>query len=139
MSLKLPESMDSLVYFTRRVIGEGRVFAWVEKEKCPKCKKGLMAKPKDPKTGRPKIRATEYVCEACGHTIPKAEYEPTLKAKVIYTCPHCLKEGEYIGPFKRKKIAGVDTLRVVCEHCGENIDITKKMKEPKPKKPKKKK
>lgn len=133
MALELPESMESLVYFTRRKIEEGKVIAWSDKNTCPKCKKGLMGKPKDPKTGRPKIRATEYQCDACGYTEPKAEHEATLQANIIYTCPHCKKEGEQTIPFKRKNIKGVSTLRAICDHCGGNIDITKKMKEPKKK------
>ena len=136
MTLELPTDMDTLVYFTRRKIDDGKIITWVNKEICPKCKKGLMAKPKNPKTGRPKIRATEYLCESCGHSISKEEYEPTLKANIIYTCPHCKKEGEQTVPFKRKNIGGVATLRIVCNDCGGNIDITKKMKEPKPKKKK---
>lgn len=134
MALQLPENMDELSYFTRRKIGEGRAIAWVEKGPCPKCKKGMMEKPKDPKTGRPKIRSTEYVCNECGYTEAKAEHEATLTASVIYTCPHCKKDGEQTLPFKRKSIKGVSTLRVVCDACGGNIDITKKMKEPKKKK-----
>lgn len=127
--------MEKLVYFTRRKLEpNGKVFVWVNKELCPKCKKGLMAKPRNPKTGRPKIRATEYVCPECSYTIEKKEYEETLQACLIYTCPHCGKDGEAQVPFKRKTIQGVQTLRVPCQHCGGNIDVTKKMKEPKKKK-----
>lgn len=133
MALELPENMEKLVYFTRRKINDGLTIAWVEKQPCPKCGKGLMAKPKDPKTGKPKIRSTTYECEACGNEAEKAEYEPTLKANIMYTCPHCKKKGEQTIPFKRKTIAGVSTLRAVCDYCGGNIDITKKMKEPKKK------
>lgn len=93
-----------------------------------------MSKPKDPKTGKPKIRAKEYVCESCGHTEEKNAYEDTLEANIMYTCPHCAKSGEKTQAFKRKVIAGVQTLRVHCDFCGGNIDITKKMKEPKKKK-----
>ncbi|MGE0792900.1 MAG: hypothetical protein AB7V77_01825 [Candidatus Woesearchaeota archaeon] len=137
MGFELPNNMDDLIYFTRRTIGEkGKVMAWVPKEICKKCNKGLVAKPKDEKTGRPKIRATEYVCNDCGESYEKESYEESLYAYVIYTCPHCGKSGEVKTPFKRKSIAGVKTLRVQCEHCGGNIDITKKMAEPKKKKSK---
>ena len=51
----------------------------------------------------------------------------------IYVCPKCKNKGGLIIPFKRKSIQGVKTLRVNCEKCGENIDITKKMKVPKKK------
>lgn len=134
MALELPTDMESLVYFTRRKTDDLKVIAWVNKEICPKCKKGLMGKPKDPKTGRPKVRSTEYVCDACGHEVEKSEYEPTLKANIIYTCPHCKKDGEQTIPFKRKSVQGVQTLQAVCDHCGGKINITKKMKEPKKKK-----
>ncbi len=137
MTLILPDDMEKLVYFTRRKINDCLVITWVEKEICTKCGKGLMAKPKDSKTGRPKIRATEYVCGACGHSEEKQEHEAKLEANIIYTCPHCKKKGEATIPYKRKNIAGVATLRAQCEHCGGNIDITKKMKEPKKKKAKK--
>ena len=137
MTLTIPEDMEKLVYFTRRKLEpEGKVFAWVNKEPCPKCKKGIMGKPKNPKTGRPKIRATEYVCSECKFSIEKEEYEATLQANYKYSCPHCKKEGDAQGPYKRKTIQGVQTLRVQCEHCGGNIDVTKKMKEPKVKKKK---
>jgi predicted RNA-binding Zn-ribbon protein involved in translation (DUF1610 family) len=134
MGLVLPDDMDKLVYFTRRKIENGAVIAWVDKLTCPKCGKGIMSKPKDAKTGRPKIRATEYVCEACGFSEEKKQHEESLQANAMYTCPHCLKKGEQSVPFKRKTIAGVQTLRVICEFCKGNIDITKKMKEPKKKK-----
>lgn len=136
MALELPESMDNLSYFTRRKWETGRAIAWVEKGICPTCKEGLMEKPKDPKTGRPKVRSKEYFCNKCGHAEEKAVYEATLTANIIYTCPHCQKDGESTQPFKRKSIKGVQTLRVVCDHCTGNIDITKKMKVPKPKKKK---
>ena len=134
MAFEFPASMDELVYFTRRVIGDGKAVCWVPRELCPKCKEGFMSKPINPKTGRAKIRATEYECPKCANTIPKAEYEATLTAFVQYTCPECKKEGESKAPFKRKSIKGVQTLRVNCEHCNANIDITKKMKVPKVKK-----
>lgn len=135
MGFELPKDMSELTYFTRRTLGDkGKVMTWVPKESCTKCKKGLVAKPKDAKTGRPKIRSTEYVCDSCGEEYPKEEYEESLTAYVIFTCPHCGKSGEVKAPFKRKSIAGVKTLRVPCPFCGGNIDITKKMAEPKKKK-----
>jgi len=130
--LKEPENMDELIYFTRRAVGNGKIVCWVSKEKCPKCHKELMGKPKDEK-GKTKIRAKEYVCPACGYTVEKKEYEETLTASVKYTCSSCKYQGEIQIPFKRKSTQGVQTLRFPCEKCGANIDITKKMKEPKKK------
>ncbi len=136
MSLKEPESMDELVYFSNRSIGEGKARMWVERQKCIKCKKALMGKPKGDNPGSIKIRAKEYVCPACNYTVPSNEYEETLIASIIYTCPSCKFDGEKQTPYKRKSIMGVQTLRIQCEKCNANIDITKKMKEMK-KKPKK--
>ncbi len=134
-----PESMDELIYHTLRVLpNNGMIRVWVYKKKCPECGKAKMGKPKNPKTGKPKIRAKEYVCPECNYTTEKKEYEDTLEAEAKYKCPECGKEGEWHGPYKRKMIQGAPTLRVVCEHCGANIDVTKKFKEKKKKKKKKK-
>jgi len=65
MALQEPKSMDECVYFTNRLLGNGKIRAWVFREQCPKCGKGLMGKPRDPKTGRAKIRSEEYVCPSC--------------------------------------------------------------------------
>jgi DNA-directed RNA polymerase subunit RPC12/RpoP len=127
MVMREPESVEECVYFTRRAIGDGKTMVWVLREKCPACGKALMGKPKG-EDGKVKIRAKEYVCPECGHTVDKKEYEETLSANVKYTCPHCKKDGALSVPFKRKSIQGTQTLRVECEHCGGNIDITKKMK-----------
>lgn len=131
--LKEPESMEELVYFTNRFIDDGSIKVWVYRKPCPKCGKALMAKPKDEKTGKAKIRAPEYVCPACDHSVPKSQYEDTLEAEAIYICPECGKKGEASIPFKRKKIDGTETLRFVCGSCKANIDVTKKMKEKKKK------
>jgi predicted RNA-binding Zn-ribbon protein involved in translation (DUF1610 family) len=137
MSLPFPKSMDECIYFTSRDLKDddgtaiGEATAWVFRIACPKCKKGLMGKPIDEKTGKPKIRAKEYVCQECGHTEEKKEHEERLQANVQYVCPHCKHEGEKQVPFKRKNVKGVQTLRVKCDECDGNIDITKKMKQPK--------
>lgn len=130
-----PESMEQLVSHTLRALpNDGTVRLWVYKQDCPKCKKAKMGKPRDPKTNKPKIRAKEYVCPECGYTIEKKEYEDTLVAEAVYKCPDCGKNGEWTGPFKRKTIQGAPTIRVVCQHCGGFIDVTKKFKEKKVKK-----
>lgn len=127
MALKLPESVEECVYFTQRAINKGYVKCWVFKEKCPKCGKATMGKPRD-KDGNIKIRAKEYVCPECGHTVQKQEYEETLTANVIYTCPYCEYKGEIQIPFKRRKFEGADSLVFQCEKCKAKIAITKKMK-----------
>ena len=136
MAIKEPASMDDLVYFTRRNIGKGKAVAWAYRQMCPKCKKAKMGKPVE--KGKVKIRALEYKCPECAHVIPKQEYEDSLTAEVIYTCPHCNFSGDASVPFKRKKVKLFDeeaqkdvtaeSLRIQCKKCAKNIDITKKMK-----------
>ncbi len=128
--LKQPERMDDCVYFTRRAVGSGNVMCWVLKEKCPKCGKAMMGKPKDLKTGKAKIRAKEYTCSECNYTVGKEEYEDTLTANISYTCPSCSKKGETQTQFKRKTFEGVKALVFNCSNCNAKIPITKKMKEP---------
>lgn len=137
MALRQPKSMEECVYFTRRVMEKGKAVAWVFREECPACHKALMGKPINKKTGRAKVRSTEYVCPQCNHTVPKQEYEDTLVCNIEYVCPHCGHDGETQVPFKRKKYKGVDSVIFLCEECNEKIPITKKMKEPKKPKPKK--
>ncbi|MBC8500974.1 MAG: hypothetical protein ISS25_04525 [Nanoarchaeota archaeon] len=128
MSLRFPESMDECVYFTRRAIGNGKAVAWVFREECPECKKALMSKPKDEKTGKPKIRASEYVCPECNYTVEKKEYEDTLTCSIQYTCPECMNSGEVQVPFMRKSYKGAKAVIFNCEKCDAKIAVTKKMK-----------
>lgn len=139
MALRFPDSMDECVYFTRRQLGDkGKAVAWVFKEKCPECGKAIMGKPKDEKTGKAKIRAKEYVCPECGHTVEKGAYEDTLTVSIQYTCPHCGNQGETQESFKRKKVQvfdeeeqkkkSIDAIKFQCKKCGKDILITKKMK-----------
>ena len=130
--MKVPESMDECLYFTNR----GYILAWTYKKDCPKCKKAKMGKPVDPKTGKVKIRATEYVCPECNYKEEKKEHEESLMLQATYTCPKCNKEGESTAPYKRKNYLGVPSFVVECQHCGEIMPLTKKLKEPKKKKKK---
>lgn len=132
MPLRKPESMDECVYFTQRSLegDKGEIMAWVFREKCPKCGKAQMGKPRDSK-GKVKMRATEYVCPACKFTLEKQAYEDSLTAFAEYKCPNCGSSGEAKTAFKRKNINGVQTLRFVCGKCSGNLDVTKKMKEKK--------
>ncbi len=126
MALKQPESVNECVYFTRRAVDKGHVMAWVFKEKCPKCGKAQMGKPRE--DGKVKVRAKEYVCPECNHTVPKQEYEETLTVNIAYTCPNCSHKGETQIPFKRKTFEGVKALVFQCDKCKQKIPITKKMK-----------
>jgi len=139
MALVEPKSMDECVYFTSRVFNNnGKARCWVFREKCPKCNKALMGKPRDPKTGRIQIRAKEFKCPECGYTLPQQEYEDSLTASIQYTCQYCSHNGEIQIPFKRKKVKIVDeveikskmieSLRFQCQKCLKNIDITHKLK-----------
>jgi predicted RNA-binding Zn-ribbon protein involved in translation (DUF1610 family) len=135
MALKMPDSVEECVYFTRR--SKPQVVAWVLKEKCPKCKKALMGKPKG-SDGKVKIRAKEYVCSECGFTMEKQAYEDTLTANIQFTCPKCSFSGEHQMPFKRKKVklfdeeegkeVTADALIFNCPKCAQKIAVTKKMK-----------
>lgn len=134
MAFEIPDSMDECIYFTRRMIGDGgkgKIMAWVIKELCPKCRKGKMGKPVE--DGSVKIRAKEYRCPSCGHTVPKDEYEPTLTVMIKYTCPYCGNAGEATTPYKRKTFEGVPSYVFECSKCHKKIGITKKMKAPKKK------
>jgi len=95
-----------------------------------KCGKSKMGKPRG-KEGKVQIRSKEYTCDSCGHTVEKKEYEDSLTASAEYKCLKCGYEGESEFPYVRKNINGVKTLRINCEKCDANLDITKKMKEPK--------
>jgi len=135
MTLREPQSMDECVYHTIQLVGEGKARVWVFREKCPKCGKALMAKPRDPKTGKFKIRAKEYVCSECGHTEDIEEYAETLNANIQYTCPYCKNQGELQIPFKRKKVKVIDeetkkqsskqALIFQCQKCSKDIKIIK--------------
>ena len=134
MKLREPKSMQELIYFSNRDDGKFRARAWVFKELCPKCKKGLMQKPRNEKTGRPKIRAKEYVCSECGYTVEKQEYEDTLTCNIDYKCPECGHEGQTQVPFIRKSFLGTKAVIFNCDSCNHKMGITKKLKAPKKKK-----
>jgi predicted RNA-binding Zn-ribbon protein involved in translation (DUF1610 family) len=128
MAFTLPTSMDNLLYFTNRADGDLKVKAWVDKKQCPKCKKALMGKPLDPKTKKIKVRSTEYSCPSCGHTEEKKAHEESLEIKAIYTCPACKKSGEGTTQYKRKTYQGVPSFVIDCQHCGNKIPLTKKLR-----------
>jgi predicted RNA-binding Zn-ribbon protein involved in translation (DUF1610 family) len=132
MAYTLPDSMDGLVYFTRRNIAEtrGKTIAWVPKQRCPKCKKGLMAKPLDPKTGRPQVRAKEYACPQCKHTEERSAHEAKLSALILYECPFCGSKGETTAPFARRSWYGKKAIAFACAKCGERLGLTKKLSTP---------
>jgi ssDNA-binding Zn-finger/Zn-ribbon topoisomerase 1 len=132
MSLKVPESMEECVYFTNRYIGEkGHVLAWVYRKECPKCHKARMGKPVV--KGKVKTRADYYECPECKYQESKQEHEESLILEAQYTCPECGKDGEGTTKYIRKKYKGVLSFIIICQHCGAEIPITKKLKEPKKK------
>src|SRR3989344_4086780 len=128
MTLKVPESMDDCLYFTNR----GNILAWVYRKDCPKCKKAKMGKPVE--KGKVKTRADKYACPACGYEEDKTEHEESLKLEAAYTCPKCNKKGESTAQYKRKNYLGVPSYVVECQHCGEVMPLTKKLKDIKNKK-----
>ncbi len=129
MALRFPDSMDECLYFTRRKDDNSHIIAWVFKKQCPKCKKGLMGKPKDIKTGKPKIRAAEYACDKCGYSEEKKAHEDSLLVNIQYKCRYCGNEGETTTEFKRKSFDGIPSYVFECGKCKKKIGITKKMKE----------
>ena len=131
MALKFQNSTEECLYFTRRADDNSRTIAWVFKKTCPKCKKGIMQKPRDEKTGKPKIRAKEYVCDKCGYTEDKVVHEESLTMNIQYTCPHCQNEDEATTAYKLKSFDGMKAYVFECSKCKKKIGITKKMKEKK--------
>ncbi len=126
MALQFPENVNECVYFTRRaLVPKGKIVAWALRKQCPKCKKGLMAKPK--KT------SPTYDCPSCGYAEEKKAHEAGLAVSVQYVCPACGKSGETTTPYQRKSWNGVKAYVFSCLACGEKIGITKKLKEPKKK------
>jgi predicted RNA-binding Zn-ribbon protein involved in translation (DUF1610 family) len=126
MAIQKPKSMSELDYYTRRVIGAGKAEVWVFKQKCS-CG-GVLTKPK--------MRATEYICDDCGKIVPRVEYEATRVASIKYICPKCKHSAEKQEPYIRKKVGmmikgkrkSVETFQFACDSCGEKINITKKLK-----------
>lgn len=118
--------MDECLYFSNRSVGEGNVTAWVYRKTCPKCKKAKMGKPVV--KGKVKTRAEYYECPACKFQEEKIAHEESLMLEAQYTCPKCGKEGEGTGLYQRKKYQGAQAYLVDCQHCHENIPITKKLK-----------
>ncbi len=132
MALKEPESMEELFYFTRRKLeNDGWVKAWVYRPEAP-TGKGLLSKPVDEKTGKPKVRSNIYVDDE-GNEYPVEEINPTLKLEIKYKSPYNGEEGETTIPYKRKTYQGVPAF-VFQDSEGNKIPITKKMKQPKKKK-----
>lgn len=129
MGIRMPESMDECIYFTRRVFdNNGKAIAWVYRKKCPKCGKATMGKPLDPKTKRPKIRADTFECPSCGFSEPRQQHEESLNVEVMYTCPYCGNKGEATTQYKRKLLDGVQAYVFECDKCKKKIGLTKKMK-----------
>ena len=133
MELKKPQSAEECIYFTNRIIGDGRAIAWVFKKQCPKCKKGIMGKPQK-KGGKVDKKADYYVCYSCAYQESNEQVENNLILNVEYKCPHCGNEGETKSNYQRKTFEGVPSYIFECQKCRKKIGITKKLKEPKKKK-----
>lgn len=132
MPLKKPESMEECVYFTNRIMGEGRAMAWVFRKECPKCK-GIMGKPRK-KNGKIDKKADHYVCYSCGYSEGNQQVEDSLTINIDYKCPHCGNEGETTTEYKRRSFEGIQSYVFECQKCHKKIGLTKKLKEPKKKK-----
>lgn len=127
MPLKMPESMDECIYFTRRNVNNAEIIAWAPRKECPKCKT-RMGKPIK-KNGKADKKASYYECPKCKYQEPNQEHEESLKLEVIYMCPYCSFKGEATTDYKRRAFQGVQAYVFECEKCKKKIPITKKMKE----------
>ena len=135
-TLPQPESMDDLMYFTRRTVFDGRVVAWVFKPECPACGEAQMRKPRN-KDGKPKTRSKTYVCPACEHEEKKSDVKANATVNVHYICPHCEHEGDATTDYKRRTYMGKKSFVFQCAECWQEIPITKRVKQPKKLKTKK--
>ena len=131
MVLKRPSSVEECVYFTNRIIGDGRAMAWVFRKECPKCK-GIMGKPMK-KGGKIDKKSDHYVCYSCGHQETNEQVENSLAINVEYKCPHCGFEGDTTSEYKRKTFEGVPSYVFECQKCNKKIGLTKKLKDSKKK------
>lgn len=123
MPFRIPQSTDECLYFTNR----GYISGWVYRKLCPKCKKATMGKPVE--KGKVKTRAKEFVCPNCHYTEDQATHENSVRVEAVYTCPKCGKKGESTAPYTRVKYHRVPSYVVSCQHCGEKMPLTKKLKE----------
>lgn len=133
MALQEPESMDDCLYFTNRIIGNGKAQAWVLRKECPQCHKDRMGKPANEKTGKVMKKAENYVCKGCGYSEEALHHEKGLMMSVIYTCPGCGFSGEATTEYRRRSFEGVQAYVFDCGKCKKSIGITKKLKETKKK------
>ena len=124
VDIREPESVQECLYFSRREFapGVGHSVAWVFRKECPKCKKGLM--------GRPKKTAKEYVCKACGYAEDKKAHEEDVTLSIKYSCPFCAHKGFAQIPYKRKTLYGKPAFVFVCEGCSEKVGLYKRMGAP---------
>ncbi len=134
MVFKFPDNIDECLYFTNRKLEDGtKILAFVTKKICPSCGKGKMGKPKDPKTGKIKIRSTEYICPSCGFSEGKKEHEESLSMEVQYTNPEGTELKTTYIPYKRKTWKKVPAFVFFNEFINEKVGITKRLKSAKKK------
>lgn len=81
--------------------------------------------------GKVKIRAKEYQCPSCQYIEEQQAHEESLTLEAQYTCPSCKKKGESTAPYKRKTFQGIPSYVIECQHCGNKMPLTKKMKKAK--------
>lgn len=132
MELEKPNSVEECIYFTNRIIGDGRATAWVFRKECPKCKKDELRKPST-KSGKPDKKSPIFVCKSCRYEEKNEDVEKDLIINVEYKCPHCGNESETTAEYKRKSFEGVQSYVFECGKCSKKIGLTKKLKETKKK------
>ena len=132
MTIKKPSGMDECLYFTNRALDGGSIIAWVFRKECPKCKQGIMGKPKK-KDGKINKKAEFFECYSCNYRESNEEVENGLTLNIEYKCQHCGNAGETTTEYERKNFLGVKAYVFECQNCKQKIGITQKMKDAKKK------
>ncbi len=125
----IPTSMEDLLYFSNRKMPDGvRIIAWVDKLTCEKCKKALMGKPINEKTGKVKIRAAVFVCPECEHEEPKTAHTKKLVMQIRYTDETGKNWKSAQTAYTLKTWKGMKAYVFQNEFTGEKMGVTKRLK-----------
>lgn len=125
----IPQQMDDLLYFSNRRLPSGiRMIAWVEKITCEGCKKALMGKPVDEKTGKVKIRSSIFVCPECGREEKKAVHTKKLTMQVRYTDETGKEWKKAETEYKLRTWQGMKAYVFDNEFTGKPMGVTKRLK-----------
>jgi len=87
-----------------------------------------MGKPVDPKTGKVKVRSTNFVCPNCGREESKAVHEKKLVMQIRYTNQTGKEWKSATTEYKLKTWQGMKAYVFVNEFTGEKMGVTKRLK-----------